>query len=289
MFGGRGLGLFSACLALLSTEAKPPQSCDDFCTRVVKRCKGADSAYTTVKECQRRCATWKLGVPGAIAGNNTFHCRAFWLDYAESPAGKKQPGVCDYAAEGGGLCDASVEHTCGAYCDAISRKGDCGKGPWNPTNRESCISVCGTWPAGTIDDLVGNTLACRLHYVNAAEQSLVRNSRNLFCPNAALDGGGACTPAASTPGCKDLCAKVQQSCRPSTETGIESSIFSTTSECLNACADLQPDTAPTLLGPTVGCFAKHVAVATRCTAPAVPCHLMKQQCFSATAAGNSEL
>lgn len=170
-----------------------------------------------------------------------------------------------------------------------AKKGDCGKGPWNPTDRMSCISVCRMWPAGATDDLVGNTLACRLHYVNAAEQSLVRGAKKLFCPNAALDGGGACTSAAIALGCKDLCTKLEQSCKPGRDTGIENGIFPTTSDCLKSCEELQPDTAPTLAGPTIGCFAKYVAVATRCTAPAVPCHIMKQQCFSDAAAASSEL
>lgn len=290
MYGWHRHGLLSTCLALLQADAQPPQSCGEFCTRVVKRCTGEDSAYDTIKVCRSRCSKWKLGVPGDIVGNNTFHCRAFWLDYAESPAGKKQRGVCDYAAEGGGLCDASVEHSCGAYCDAMSRKGDCGKGPWNPTNRNSCISACRMWPAGTTDDLVGNTLACRLHYVNAAEQSLVRGAKKLFCPSAALDGGGACTSASIAPNCTGLCAKLEQICRPGRDTGIENSIFTTTPDCINACEELQPDTAPSLSGPTIGCIAKYVAVATRCTAPAVPCNLMSRQCFSATAAAaRSEL
>ena len=131
-FLGRGGGMRGLAAAEDPNSAGPPPTllrCKRYCTRHARLCTGKDVCYgpRDTGRCMRSCMTLDGGGrAGGIAGGarnsgpgaGNLHCMSFFLDVVERS--RVQEGVCDYACDGGGMCDASVAHECGAYCDQMA-------------------------------------------------------------------------------------------------------------------------------------------------------------------------
>eukprot|EP00656_Telonema_subtile_P049219 TRINITY_DN6067_c0_g2_i1.p1 TRINITY_DN6067_c0_g2~~TRINITY_DN6067_c0_g2_i1.p1 ORF type:complete len:301 (-),score=57.45 TRINITY_DN6067_c0_g2_i1:190-1092(-) len=242
-------------LLALSATAASTSRCETFCTRALGLCKAEDAAYDSMKECLDACPKWDADTAPDIIGDNTLGCREFWLDRVENTmkqVGKLPPGLCDYIAEGGGLCDPSVPYNCDAYCGQLGAEGDCGQGPWN-AEEEECNTACEQFPRGTKDSIRGNSLECRILYVNIGEQSSMPGAKGKYCPHSGIKSDMCTAPADGHHACDDYCEFNKDFCG-STET---------TEECSQYCRALDKD--------ALKCHMKYVAVAGRCTEEDVPC------------------
>ena len=115
------------------TERPTPSllRCQRYCTAHWRLCQGEDVCYSRsnadstrcMRECMARDGGGRIGALVGAAHNlrssehGNLHCQAFWLDVVRRSG--TQRGLCDYACGGGGMCDASVPHTCEAYCAQV--------------------------------------------------------------------------------------------------------------------------------------------------------------------------
>jgi len=250
-----------ACLLLACSGAYGVEgtACPEFCQRALKICKGHDAPFDSMDECLQRCPTFptQQSTPYAdILGDNSLPCRQFWLRRVEmvlAETGSIPPGLCDYMAEGGGMCDASVPHSCDGYCgQMVGDEGDCGEGPWSYRDEKSCIKACKSFPRGQPDSMRGNSLECRLLYINIGEQSAYPKAKPEFCPFAGKDSA-MCSDGAEVEECADYCEWNAKFCRSD----------ESTEGCLAYCKKLPAEQR--------ACHLKYVAAAARCTSPDVPC------------------
>lgn len=245
-----------------ATETTP--RCKKFCERALSKCKGHDASFDSMDECYEKCPTFPTtqATPYRdIQGGNGLPCREFWLDVVEKMSGDFgfiSPGTCDYLAEGGGMCDNSVAHDCGSYCGQLSEEGDCGQGPWN-MEESACMKACKGYkndPKLT-DSLRGDSLQCRIYYVNVGEQSRYPGAKKAFCPHAGHKSEMCKAPPADHDSCMDYCDLNAKFC--SSKEGID--------KCLSYCRGLSPEAK--------ACHLRYVAIAGRCTVPEVPCYHRK--------------
>jgi len=260
--------------------APPSPRCSSFCDRALGTCKGDDAAYDNLDDCLTSCGkfpnvTMDIATGGNIVGGDTLECREFYLTRAEKALklyGGVPAGMCDYTAVGGGMCDNSVSHSCEGYCSQLTGEGDCGPGPWHYSDMEACLAVCKDFAPGVTDSMRGNSLACRILYINIGEQSVYGGGGELakkeFCPHAAGTSVMCSdnTPPQSTQ-CTDYCEWSAKFCHGH---GIANE---TNEQCLSYCQALDANER--------ACHLKYVAVAARSTVPEVPCH-HREVCPSAT-------
>jgi hypothetical protein len=138
------------------------------------------------------------------------------------------------------MCDASVEYSCEGYCrSVVGADGDCGAGPWQFPSQAQCMQQCTGYRGAAVDSLFGDSLQCRVFYLNLAEQSLFPNKQSLYCPNTGASGGRLCAddPALGPErrgGCEVYCALMERFC--TAEQGAQQ--FPTPGECLQYCRSL---------------------------------------------------
>merc|ERR1711871_257242 len=217
--GRQALWLFIAAAVVASTVAEDRATrCKSFCDRAMKHCRGDDAAYDDRAECDREC----------------------WLTRIEQmieQSGRIAPGTCDYVAVGGGMCDASVPHDCDAYCGQISSQGDCGRGPWNFRRHEDCSAACAKYKQDApTDSMRGDSLQCRILYLNIGEQSMYHNAKQEFCPHAG-EKSKMCSDSslfAASP-CEDYCDWDDKFCGPHRASQSERKA------CLTHCRALSPE------------------------------------------------
>jgi uncharacterized membrane protein YgcG len=136
--------------------------------------------------------------------------------------------------------------TCDAYCDLMATA--CTGDKLQYVSREACIGLCATFPVGTLDDTLKNTLGCRIRQASAL----------------ASTGEGSCTGAG--PGgdtfcgsnCEGFCTEALAACPQD---------FKTLAACQTACQPLAdcgnyfvvPDVLPDFN--TIQCRLYHVTAA----------------------------
>jgi len=237
------------------------ERCKTFCSTALKHCTGDDASYDSMAECHEKCPTFPRTQTTPyrdIQGGDSLPCREFWLSVVEKMKekhGSIAPGTCDYLAQGGGMCDNSVSHECEAYCGQIDADGDCGRGPWNMKHGE-CLQACKGFkndPKLT-DSIRGDSLQCRIYYINVGEQSKYPNAKQAFCPFAGKASTMCKEPPAGHDSCTDYCDLNAKFCK-SSEGG---------DKCLSYCRALSPEAK--------ACHLRYVAIAGRCTSPEIPCH-----------------
>ncbi len=130
--------------------------------------------------------------------------------------------------EGGTLGAA----TCATYCAANVAACSGGDKQWdtaNPTPEETCVAWCSLFDQGTIGDMTGDTLECRVYHTNAA----IADSAT-HCSHAGPFGNGACGNSQ----CETFCEAMQLTC-----TGQDAQ-FASVAECLTDCGGLLDKDTP---------------------------------------------
>jgi len=248
-------------LCVLSAQAAPKARCEAFCKKAAGLCKGEDAAYDNMADCLTSCGKSSVPAVGDIVGANSLPCREFWIARVaaqKEATGFIPPGLCDYAAEGGGMCDPSVAPNCDAYCGQLGPEGDCGRGSWNQPEQQ-CEAACRGFKQAATDAMRGDSLQCRILYINIGEQSQLADAKSKFCPNAGVTSGMCKAGKPEKSECQDYCDWNKDFCAsPETTRSHE-----TTPECLSYCRNLNPE--------QLKCHLKYVAVAARSTVPQVPC------------------
>jgi hypothetical protein len=74
---------------------------------------------------------------------------------------------------------------CASYCTAIT--ANCTTTNLQYSDMGTCMASCNSYPKGTIADMGGDTLGCRLYHANAA-----KTDPNTHCVHAGPSGGGVC-------------------------------------------------------------------------------------------------
>jgi len=246
-------------LFLVPAVAAENSRCKAFCDRALKLCTGGDASYDSPDECMDSCAKFSTSKSSGFrefVNDDSLSCREFWLDRIDKMLKEQKmvhPGTCDYAAVGGGMCDNSVPHNCDAYCGQMSEEGDCGPGKWVYPDPEACQKRCQAFKQAPTDSMRGDSLQCRLLYINIGEQSTYPKAKPEFCPNAGAESA-MCKDGAQHDTCEDYCAWNTKFCGSN----------ETSTDCLQYCRALNPTQR--------ACHLKYVAVAARCTVPAVPCY-----------------
>ena len=119
------------------------------------------------------------------------------------------------------IADATPELTCGFYCAAMAQA--CSGSNAQYADEAECLAFCETWGAfdqGTLEDVDGNTLGCRIYHAGVAADA----DADLHCPHAGPSGGGVCGSW-----CDSYCGLVGQNC-----TGAEE-LFADDAACVSAC------------------------------------------------------
>lgn len=81
--------------------------------------------------------------------------------------------------------DSDCQDTCDTYCAlALS---ECSDGDAIYTDMAECMTACSTIPVGVDGDTSGNTVHCRIGYLNMADMDAAT-----YCPYGAADGGAMC-------------------------------------------------------------------------------------------------
>jgi len=232
--------------------AASAQNCTYYCSLFLQNCNAATTGmtfYTSMATCMQVCASFPLGVTGAVSGNS-LGCRIY---HAGAPAVANATYHCPHASATGGS-------VCGPYCDAYCNmsltyctvgSGTPGMGALGLQSYQACSSICSLYVQGSIfNDLSNNTLACRIYHVQAAIET---GNLAYHCPHSSPNGNSVC----GTP-CGAYCNQVIGACSGPT---LNSPQYTSEAACLSYCQnDMQTnflgnwnDTA----GDTVGCRVYH--------------------------------
>ena len=140
------------------------------------------------------------------------------------------------------------ELTCEYYCFKV-QSACTGDDSLYDTN-QACMDYCETWgaiPLGSLDDVAGNSLGCRIYHAGVAQDT----SPDVHCAHAGPSGGDVCGTW-----CENYCALSEQNC-----TG-ELKLYPNETDCLAACAAFPDTDAPGITsGPSVQCKIYHLGVA----------------------------
>ena len=148
--------------------------CESYCPAAAALCP---TIFATDAECAQACAGWEDGEYGTPEGD-TKHCRLQVLALALT-----DDTVC---AEAGPDSDTCVwPPSCDAYCAAVTAA--CSGADAQYDSADDCLAFCGASgagvPLGTLKDITGNTVGCRLHHSAAP---------TVVCASAGPTGGGVC-------------------------------------------------------------------------------------------------
>ena len=90
---------------------------------------------------------------------------------------------------------------CTSYCTTIT--GACTAANLQYSDMATCVASCAHFPVGTLADMGGDTLGCRLYHANAA-----KTDPGTHCVHAGPGGGGVCGMP-----CMGFCDLVVAECR----------------------------------------------------------------------------
>ncbi|MFO0636861.1 MAG: hypothetical protein U0168_28865 [Nannocystaceae bacterium] len=199
-----------------------------------------------------------LWLPACVAGEAPRHSVASVGSIGSGPDGDSSSSGAgdgsDEAGDVGGSSSSSSsagdgttgEDGCAQYCALIDER--CTDAQKQYPGGLECAAVCAGLAAGTPDDQLGNTVACRqFHAISAAEDPVTH------CLHAGPSGGGVCGGA-----CENFCALALASCVGplSPWDGVEA--------CLADCAafDTEPGFSATVVdGDSFACRMTHATLA----------------------------
>lgn len=134
---------------------------------------------------------------------------------------------------------------CATYCSTIT--ANCTGERTQYGNDPFCQAACAAFPAGTLDDMAGNTLGCRIYHAGAAQAD-----PTVHCVHAGPGGAGACGT-----NCEGFCA-IAMSATACPDAWPDNAA------CLAACGtfdDSEPYDATDLGGNTLACRLYHATAA----------------------------
>src|SRR5262245_5576880 len=141
--------------------------------------------------------------------------------------------------------------SCAAYCTAIQANCTAANLQWADT--ATCMAACAHLPVGTMADMGGDTLGCRLYHANAAH-----TAPDTHCVHAGPSGAGVCGMP-----CMGFCDLVVAECPTQ---------YPNAGGCATTCAMFAatpPFTANVTSGDSLSCRLYHASAAS--TAPALHC------------------
>jgi len=137
--------------------------CEQYCSLVMDKCKGAYAVYATRAVCQSVCERLPPGNPGD-SDVNTVQCRMQAASIAET----ELPYYCPIAGPGG-------NGQCGTNCEALCGLMDATCSQWGSAPKSACLTECaGLNDQGTFssdpnaNQHKGHHVQCRLYHVSAA-------------------------------------------------------------------------------------------------------------------------
>ena len=140
-------------------------------------------------------------------------------------AGGAAAGSSGAASGGSGGTAAIEEPLCDRYCETVATA--CTGQNEQFASLDACLAVCERLEPGSVGDVAGNTVECRLARAQLAQRT---GEAADYCSSAGPGGGGACGED-----CEGFCALMAETCPAA---------MGTYEECLPVCA-----TVPDLSGP----------------------------------------
>jgi hypothetical protein len=150
---------------------------------------------------------------------------------------------------------------CTSYCTEVM--ANCTGNNAQYTGMDTCMGVCAGFPKGTLSDMSGDTLGCRIYHGGAAGGGAVAAATH--CPHAGPTGGGKDPSGSGTCGapCDAFCNVAQTVC-----TGANQQ-FTDMTACTTACKMFAPDTSTYNVSDTstndMGCRFYHLSAASGST------------------------
>jgi hypothetical protein len=155
--------------------------CDLLCELSANICVGGLEVDYGGETCDEACAGWPVGAAGDLAVNTTW-CRIGYLDQGENVV---LATACAAAAlDGGGIC-VDPPTACEIYCEQAAAV--CQNDQEIVFGESDCPTTCGLWDEGEEDDLLEDTVWCRINHL-----ALVSEDPALHCSAASPDGGETC-------------------------------------------------------------------------------------------------
>jgi hypothetical protein len=250
------VGFFLSALALAACQAvagiedrtldpdfdAPPidPRCKDYCTTVMKSCRGTHALYTTEKTCLAVCGKFEPGDDEDTSGN-TLACRMFHLEDAVLEA-ESCPNI---GPGGNGKCGSDCE----AYCELYPQVCP---GEYKYASTAECKKFCETLPQKPTYDVVtdhdGDSVECRLMHTSSA----ILDPKT-HCPHAVIPPTlPSCTgPVDASPSCEDYCNIEMVACDG------DLAQYESMDQCLSTCEALEPGRNDDTVGNTVGCRRYH--------------------------------
>jgi hypothetical protein len=135
----------------------------------------------------------------------------------------------DHGAHDDAASDRSdIEISCPSHCALLDQI--CGGPNFPYEDGEDCLLTCQAfagWELGSFEDILGNSVGCRIWHTDAAE----REGRDRHCPHAGPSGGGLCGTW-----CTNYCYLEDRVCR-----GNGVPLYESTTACEAACASFRDD------------------------------------------------
>jgi len=145
---------------------------------------------------------------------------------------------------------ASNAPSCSTYCAAVT--SSCKDANAQYKSLEDCMTYCSVQskiPAGSLNDIAGNTLGCRLYHATVAGQSAENAPKH--CPHAGKSGGNTCGTW-----CENFCSLSKGNC------AADLFPFKDDAECQTKCAAVPMSGANNATaGNNVQCLIYHAGVA----------------------------
>jgi len=166
-----------------STTGGGAYTCADYCAIFLDACQDF-AVYANEAACLDQCAQWPLGELGAVDGDS-LGCRLYHVTVASMV----DPIVhCPHASPNGDLtCVDPAAPTCAAYCTEYFK--NCTDDNNVYIDEADCNAQCNPWYQGSMADIDGDTVGCRLYHAGAA-----LGDAPVHCPHASPGGGGVCVP-----------------------------------------------------------------------------------------------
>ena len=142
---------------------------------------------------------------------------------------------------------AALTLDCASYCTGIMSR--CTGAVQQYESMESCVNVCGHFAAGTLGEMTGNTLGCRVYHTEAA----LTDDPMVHCEHAGPGGGTQCGATI----CEAFCTVAPTVCP--TQWGGNGG-----QSCANKCPGVSsvPPYSINSTGDTIECRLYHLTVAT---------------------------
>jgi hypothetical protein len=178
------------------------------------------------------------GVFGFVVVLGFAGCSGGTID--DQPTETDGPSETDSDSDSDEETDEQVETPeCSTYCSDMA--STC---PTELYSEEQCLAVCEEHPnvtpfeAGDLGDPSGNTLGCRMNYLELAK-SATGAEKDEFCAQAHLSGGDVCGSY-----CEVYCDYAVPTCSSNNSNFTDADVFADEADCLAQCSPLSQTVSP---------------------------------------------